>query len=299
MNGLQYTIGELAERSGLSPHTIRAWEKRYQAISPLRTASNQRSYGPDQIERLLLLKRLVDKKHPISKVAHLSDDELRDIVKEAHQETTSHRSPLSSMQVTQACLVAIEELREDQLAELLRTASTLLGISQVLDQVVIPLLVEIGQRWTNGTLKIHQEHFATSVIRTFLAEQLASINPRSDRSRIIVTTPQNQMHEIGALLVSIAGAIAGWNVIYLGPNLPSFEIADAVKQSHADAIALSIVFPTDDPLLESTLLDLRQRIGSGIPIYVGGSGAQNYGATLKKIDAQILQQWSDLTEVLS
>lgn len=294
---LKYSIGELATKSGLSQHTIRAWEKRYGAIQPDRTEKNQRVYDQSQADRLLLLKGLNDLGHSIGRIATLSDASLQQFLQDAPS-TSSQPLPAGSDEIVESCLRAIEGLRESDLQQILQRASALMGIGHVLNEVILPLLVMIGDRWSSGNLRIHQEHMATSVIRMFLADQLSSMNPKIQHPRIVVTTPKGQNHEIGALLAGIAAAIAGWNVLYLGPNLPSSDIADALAKSHADALALSIIYPEDDPDLGSVLLQLRNLIGQTVPIFVGGGGANAYAGSLEKIEARKIDHWSDLTHAL-
>ena len=101
-----------------------------------------------------------------------------------------------------------------------------------------------------------------------------------------MTTPRNQHHEIGAIIVSTVAAMHAWNVTYLGPNLPSDEIVGAAKLSAAKAIGLSIVYPSDDPDLSDELRRLRAGVGQGLPIIVGGRGAQGYAAALMEIGAE-------------
>lgn len=170
----------------------------------------------------------------------------------------------------------------------------MLGIEGVLETLLLPLLTEIGKRWQGGSMRIYQEHLATSVIRTFLADLLSSMNPQIESPRIVVTTPKNQLHEIGALLAAIACASQRWNVVYLGPNLPYKEIADAVVRSHANAIALSIVYPHDDPLLAEELALLRSLVGAAMPIMVGGNGIKSYGKALDSINAVTFSDWKGL-----
>lgn len=294
MSAIRYTIGELSSRTGISTHTIRAWEKRYGAISPERTDSNQRLYSEDQLHRLQMIKQATDRKHPISRVAQLSDQDLSNLVTLIPSRVGQSIVPSSELDFVSEALAAIEKLNEEDLHHALRRSSASLGLEEMLDSVILPLLTEIGNRWETGSMRIFQEHLATSTIRTFLAEKLAALNPRIDTPRLIVTTPKNQMHEIGALLVGIAATIQNWNVVYLGPNLPFQEIADAAAKSRADAIALSIVFPLSDQDLAEELVNLRRLVGDSMPIFVGGSGIPSYIDTLHAIHATTFDHWREL-----
>ena len=294
MSAFRYTIGELAKRTGLTPHTIRAWERRYSALTPDRSEANQRLYSEEQLRKLVLLKQATDEGHPISRVAGLTIEELGQLptmeAKIVFAAATEQKAP----EILASCAQAIENLNEDNLITILNRGVTFLGLRAMLDEVIVPLLVVIGSRWHQGTIRIYQEHMATSVVRGFLANQLNSTNPRKDAPKIVVTTPRNQHHELGAVLAGIGATMNGWNVLYLGPNLPSKEIADAIHSSDAQALALSIVYPSDDATLPSELASIRHLVGPSLPIYAGGQAVDSYQDALHQMDAKKFTNWFDL-----
>ena len=298
MSALRFTIGELASRTGLTTHTIRAWEKRYGAITPERTDSNQRLYDSSQLERLQLLRRATGGNHSISRVAKLSDEELGSLFPISKLSSSSVNQVRDS-DLLQDSLSAIQRLDEEALNQCLKRSLVMSGVEGALDTLLLPLLTEIGKGWQSGEIRIYQEHMATSVIRTFLADLLGSINPQVESPRMVVTTPKNQHHEIGALLAAIGCASQQWNVVYLGANLPSKEIADAFNRSHAKAISLSIVFPLDDGDLPAELLSLRKLVGDTTPIMVGGSGVLSYEPILSEIHAKTFSDWKGLSLALA
>ena len=77
MNDVPSPIGVVSHRTGLSPHVIRVWERRYGVIKPHRSTGNRRLYSQAEIERLRLLKLVTDAGYPIGQIAHVPDDELR------------------------------------------------------------------------------------------------------------------------------------------------------------------------------------------------------------------------------
>jgi methanogenic corrinoid protein MtbC1 len=115
----------------------------------------------------------------------------------------------------------------------------------------------------------------------------------------LLTTPQNQFHEIGALMVSMVAAMDAWNVTYLGPNLPAEEIANAVLRTGSRAVGLSIVFPHDDPGISEQLVLLRRLIGAGVPIIVGGRATASYAHALEAINAVVCVDLEHVRAVLS
>jgi methanogenic corrinoid protein MtbC1 len=151
----------------------------------------------------------------------------------------------------------------------------------------MPLMETIGDRWSDGTLRVAHEHMATAVVRSFMGA-LKESRPASDSApTIVVTTPAGQLHELGALMASVAAASDGWRVNYLGPNLPAEEIAAAARGSSAKVVALSIVHPADDPRLPQEIRALRRLMGDQISIVAGGAVVRAYEETLTEAGAAL------------
>jgi methylmalonyl-CoA mutase cobalamin-binding subunit len=106
------------------------------------------------------------------------------------------------------------------------------------------------------------------------------------------------LHELGALLAGFAAANVGWNVKYLGASLPAAEIAGAARQTRARAVALSLVYPEDDPRLEQELVLLRELVSADVAIVVGGRAADAYKAPLKRIRAIVCADVKEFSRVL-
>lgn len=298
-----HPIKAVAKLTGLSPHVIRIWEKRYQAVVPQRTPTNRRMYTSDDVARFNLLQRAIRTGRSISQVASMSDNELRRLVQsdapaaESSAEQTEYVATTLSRQVDD-CLKAIENLDDFELERLLNQALVTYSQPQLLEDLIIPVTKKIGDMWKDGSLRIGHEHMASAVIRTFLGNLLTTYAPKTAGPMAIVATPQGQHHELGALVVALAAAAEGWRVIYLGANLPADEIASVAIHKKAPVIALSIVFPTNDPTLHQELKRLRNLILPGTTLLVGGRGALGYTKTLNKIDAVILTELTHLRSEL-
>jgi methylmalonyl-CoA mutase cobalamin-binding subunit len=111
---------------------------------------------------------------------------------------------------------------------------------------------------------------------------------------LVVATPSGQLHELGALLVGAAAANLGWHVTYLGASLPAAEIAGAARQNRARAVALSLVYPEDDPRLEGELSRLRELLPPEVALLAGGRAMPAYRAILARLGATLI---SDLRQL--
>ena len=298
---ITYTIGTLASRTGLSQHTIRAWERRYHALSPGRSGTNRRIYVEDDIERLSLLKGIVESGHSIGQVAHLPTEQLRALVETRRPDGFLAENLLGDIpgKHLAACRATLEGLDPERLEESLVRAGAVLGVAGLLDGVVIPFLAEIEAGWLDGSVRISQEHMASAVLRSYLDRVRRSMPGSAKAPRLIVTTPRDQYHELGALIVAIVAAMQSWRVTYLGPNLPTKEIADAVRISGAHAIALSLVYPVDDQNLANDLRALREELGPTVPVLVGGRAVGHYVDVLDEIGARLCPDLTTFREVLN
>lgn len=290
MSSSHHAINAVVRRTGLSAHVIRIWEKRYGAVEPERTATNRRLYSDEQIERLLLLREITQAGQSIGYVAQLPTEQLKQLAAgEFARENQPARGAATSTPASNAfledCLTAVKTLDGRGLEQSLKQAETALGAQGMLQRVAAPLAQTIGTLWRDGTISAAHEHFASAVLRTHLAHAARPFAATANEPVIIVATPAGQLHELGALLVAALAANLGWHVTYLGASLPAPEIAGAAKQNHARAVALSIVYPEDDPRMEGELTRLHELLPPEVTLIVGGRAMPAYGSTLEKIRA--------------
>jgi len=194
-------------------------------------------------------------------------------------DTASSKSHLS------ACLSAVENLNTHELQFQLDRAAVDLSHHKVIEEILIPLLDAIGRLWEEGELRIAHEHMASNVIGSYLGMVRLSFAATDNAPPIIIGTPVRQHHELGALIAAAAAAAEGWRVTFLGGNLPAEELAAAARQTAAQAIALSLVYPSDDPHLERELVRLRRLLGQNVHLIVGGRSTGGYESTLRRVNA--------------
>jgi len=293
-----------ARRSGVSPDVIRAWERRYAAVTPKRSATNRRLYSDEDIERLFLLSQVTRAGRRIGDVAGLSLKQLTAMA-EADRDAASRvgvspaAPPREAKQHLVACLVALEKLDSTALEEALDRAALDLSPPALMNQLVLPLMREVGDRWHDGSLRIANEHMTTSIVRSFLGRLQNGKRLSETAPNIVVATPAGQKHELGGLMVAVSASTDGWKVTYLGAELPAEEIAAAARQTHARAVALSIVYPADDPGLAREIQFLGSHLGETIPVIVGGPAAPAYKDALDKIGARLVSDLSSLRDELT
>ena len=300
-----HSIKVAVQRTGLSAHVIRVWEKRYQAVVPERTTTNRRLYSDEDIARLQWLQQAVQAGQSIGRIARLPTPELMKLVRAEQAAVPLAQRPADGEgeekdpgKFLERALVAVQRLDAVSLEEQLVRASIALSQRHLLEEVVLPLMERIGQMWEEGTLRVADEHMASAVVRSFIGNIQASFQVSEAAPHVVATTPAGQLHEIGALLASVVATSEGWNSTFLGPNLPVEEIARAAAQKGAKAVLLSIIYPGDDPHLGGELVKLRRLLGNDIVLLVGGRAAQHYQRFLNRAEVVTLANLSDLRDSL-
>jgi DNA-binding transcriptional MerR regulator/methylmalonyl-CoA mutase cobalamin-binding subunit len=291
----------VSERTGLSADVLRAWERRYAVVTPSRSPGGQRWYSEEDVARLRLLARAVERGRSISAVARLDTATLTTIVRAEEVATLARTTPhaMVAEPFLADALAAVEALDGAALETTLRQATLRLSIDQLLDGVVAPLVRTTGDRWHAGSMTPAHEHLATASVRRLLGWLTDEYGTAPDAPAVLVTTPAGQLHELGAALAAATAAAMGWRVVYLGPNLPASVIADAARVSGARAIALSVVFPEDDPLMDGELRALRAALPESIDVVVGGSATNAYRPTLHAIGATMVTDLPSLRHWLA
>lgn len=302
---LRHSIKVVCHRTGLSSHAIRVWERRYGLICCKRTQTNRRLYSDQEIERLRLLKQLTDCGHRISNIVCLTLEELCVLYKQSAppSATQGEGSPLVLQHQTpeeclNCCLQAVKHIEQAALIQLLEEARLQYGHRVTLLRIIAPFVYKVGEAWRKGELRVAHEHLATAVVRDFLAYNARHYPLHQGAREIVVATPSGQAHEIGALFVAAAARELGWRATYLGPSLPAEEIAACAKLRGASAVALSIVYPGDDPAVPEELTQLRKLLPQEVALLVGGRAAFGYHQALRVPDVQLISDLDSLESAL-
>jgi methanogenic corrinoid protein MtbC1 len=273
-------------------------------VDPARSEGGQRLYSDTDIERLSLLRKATELGRNIGQVANLDLDTLATLVRE-DLATQAPEVTLAGVDTTPSpepylarALVAVEQLDPRALEDTLRQALLSLPASTLMEQVVAPLLTVVGARWHQGMLRPSHEHLASVAARRILGALLAEAAPPHTAPGILVTTPAGQVHELGALLVAATAALEGWHVTYLGADLPAADVAEAAMETEPRFIALSVVYPLDDPLVGRELQELRRRVDPSVEILLGGSGSESYRAVAERLGMRLVSDLGALRELL-
>ena len=261
------SISQVERETGLSKDVLRVWERRYGFPTPRRSASGERVYDLDQIERLRLIKRLLDRGFRPGKLFTLSDVELQSLAHTKAEAQVEQELPLPFRLV-------MDEILSDDNRGLRQALSQLLakqGLQQFVLDTVPQLNEQVGNLWVTGKLGIHQEHLYSEELSRLLRTAIGNLPPSSKRPRIMLTTLPGEEHGLGLLMVEGVLAPEGTHCLSLGVQTPMEDIVRAVAGHEVDVLLLSFsaAFPTRHGLAALKLL--RSRLPDRVEIWAGGS----------------------------
>lgn len=297
-----HPIGVVSRRTGISLHVLRAWERRYGVVLPTRTPGGQRLYSDADVQRLILLRQVTEAGRSISRVAGLPVEELQRMVLEDTRLAVGkvRRPPLSDgrWRYVDRCLAAAEKLDGEVVHGMLMRAVVSLRPMEFLDEVLMPLLREVGEEWHCGRLSPAQEHGVSEAARRVVLWLVAAYEAPESGPLLLVTTPSGEQHEFGALMVTVIGLDAGWRISYLGTSLPPEEIVKAAGLVEASVVALSLVNGERVAGSIEEIRRVRRELPVSVPVVVGGAAAVAAQVELESAGVIVLDSAAPFAEML-
>lgn len=255
-----YTIGTVSKLTGVGAITLRAWERRYGLIQPVRKESGHRLYTRQHIDQINRITALTQQGMRISQISQgMLESDQSD---EGQSDSDSWMDYLNSM------IAAIVSFDEDRLEEVYNGALSLYPIGLVTRKLLTPLLIELGLRWEAGEGNIAEEHFFAFYLRNKLGARYHHRAKSNQGPRLLLAGLPGEHHEFGLLLFALAATESGYSVIPLGANMPLHELAFVAAMKQCDAILLSgAIEPSTETLTEALPALTRS---TGVPVLVGG-----------------------------
>jgi MerR family transcriptional regulator, light-induced transcriptional regulator len=270
--GSQFSIKAVAQATGLSVETLRAWERRYEVVRPNRDGSGRRTYSASDVARLRLLRTATELGHTISRLAQLADDALAKLVNDSggHARMSNARGQA----YVERALDATMHSDPSGVEEALTSAIALLPPNEAIHTVVVPLVREIGERWHRGEVSIAQEHMVTDIVRRLVISASRGYLRADNAPCLVLSTLSGERHEIGLLMCSWLASMRRYHTHYLGADCPPEEIARFAIEVDASAVLVSMVMPESYvPVLEQLNL-LSQHLRGHCDVWIGGMAAR-------------------------
>jgi DNA-binding transcriptional MerR regulator/methylmalonyl-CoA mutase cobalamin-binding subunit len=284
---VKFDIAGVERETGIGKDTLRVWEKRYGFPVPERDEREERLYPQDQVDRLRLIKRLLDSGMRPVKVVGLEVPELNALLNQIPDETPQNSAELPGF---------IDLIKSHQAAALRVSLSRALlqqGMEEFLSKTINPLNRLVGEAWMRGEIRVFEEHLYSEQITHVLRDAIAMLRHPGDTPRILMTTLPGEEHTLGLMMAEATLSLCRANCVMLGAQTPIQEIVLAAKAHQVDIVALS--FSSAIPVLQvkSGLQLARDALPKKVALWAGGAGVARLRGPMEGV--QLMGPLSDLT----
>lgn len=267
-------VTEIESATGLSKEVIRKWESRYGFPSPDRDGNGERLYPLEQVDRLRLMRRLLDTGQRPGKLVSLSQTELESLVGQASEELLQHLAPTDRDEDFLAgCISLLKGQEMAALSQLLEARLDQEGLESFC-RLSMPLLLQrVGEAWLGREIRIYEEHLFSQTLTDLLARiLLKSKEAWGGHPRLLLATPPGEMHVLGLTLARVLLSLWGADCVMLGAQAPAPEIVDACQalDIHGVALSFSLFYPLRNA--QHFLTDLREALPPEVALWAGGMG---------------------------
>ena len=264
-----FSISELQQFSGIKAHTIRVWEKRYNALNPTRSEGNTRYYDNTQLRRLLNIVSLMESDYKVSELCCMTDEMLFKLLEGKLKDSQS--SVGTNEYFISQLIAAATSFDETYFEKIFSNCVLRLGMRNTYLNVIYPLLNRIGIMWSTGKISPAYDHFSSNIIKQKLYSAIDSLPPaKSSRNGWLLFLPENEFHEIGLLFSHYLIRQAGKKVIYLGSNVPFETLLDAVEKTTPEHLFFFLVHHNTPENSQDYIDSLKKYFGK-IKIYLSGN----------------------------
>jgi MerR family transcriptional regulator, light-induced transcriptional regulator len=227
-----YTIKELEALSGIKAHTIRIWEQRYKILSPGRTDTNIRYYNETDLKHLLNISLLNKNGFKISKLANLSDSQIRNMVMDLNENNLEFENQIDAL------ILAMIEFNEASFEKIISTNILRIGFESCIMNIAMPLLQRIGLLWQTTAIRPTHEHFVSNLIRQKIIVAIdGQINFRVNwAKKCLLFLPERELHELSLLFYNFILRSRGNHTLYLGASVPLNDVMAASLDYKPDYI---------------------------------------------------------------
>lgn len=302
-----FSIQFVSQVTGINSHTLRAWEKRYQAVVPQRNPKGKRLYSDEDIERLKKIIFLVNMGSSISDIAKLDDTRLKELEEQYDDSKKSKRPKAKVAQVDinstlQSLVMALNGYKLDIISHELAKVKESLGPRDFALSILAPLLAEVGSLVDKKVLSIAQEHSLSAIIKFHVGHMLYKHMEERDKVdiNIIISAPTGELHEFGIMISALLCCHYNLKFFYLGANMPADSLAEAANQIGADIviIGVSVVYDTaPGGELDEYVEQMKTDLDPSIKLWIGGIG--NTSTFMDQNNLEVIPTLSTLDHMLS
>lgn len=312
-NGVSSSIRVVAARTGIRPHTLRVWERRYGFPRPNRRADGVRSYSEEDIAKLRLVARALEAGYRAGEVVSLPADDLArlleatlvDVARDEARLVREPPDPGASAPVPPSVERVIHLIQRDEIAEVqraLRSFARTHGAKRFVTELAHPLAVRIGDLWSLGELEVRHEHLASACLTRqlhSLADALHDAANDEGRPVVVLATLSGEPHVLPLDMVAVFLAACGAGVRMVGADTPAREIAATARAKDVDAVGLSISGIANRERALHAVRELLGELPRRAELWLGGAGAAEIAKRIPDPGVFLVESWEALEAKLA
>ncbi len=272
-----FSIRQVIDLTGVSEFTIRGWENRYQAITPMRTEKGRRLYTKDDLLKIRALKDLVERGNQISSIAHLELFELQELLLDDQMINAN----VPKHPAINAIIKNSDSFAWDKVQKIFREQRKKNNPKEIIFKFLLPLIKEINILVANNQFSVAREHILSAMIK----EELYCLKnhglSKKSKSKIVFATPEDELHEMGILLSSTLSTLSQLTGLYIGPNTPRQQIIDVCIRFEASHLVISSTNLNTEKFLHFIHF-LDKNLPRNITLCIGGPVVSNLTVNLKR-----------------
>ncbi len=272
-------IQAVERETGVSKELLRMWERRYKFPTPARDRQGDRIYTQEQINKLRLLRRLIDAGFRPGKIIGLELQELEALLNSKYSNRVE-----SSPELEKELVSILQSKDPHMIREYLSHQLVKLGLQSFILEFLQYTNTMVGDAWMRGLIEVHEEHLYTEQVQTLIRGAIANLRPATRGPRIMLTTAPEEGHTLGILMVEAMLRLDDIDAICFGPKMPVRDIVHAANKHQIDIVGISFStsFPTSHAI--DFLEDLRFRLPTQIRIWAGGNALRSTRRNVDGVD---------------
>ena len=231
------TVAAVARRLGVAPATLRTWDRRYGLGPSEHSTGEHRRYNGNDLARLTLMRKLViagvSPAEAAQRALTFDSESSSELIS-----TTLSRDVAVREELVETLIRAARAYDRNFIEELLRSELSARGISNTWNEVIVPLLIIIGDDWAESGTGIEIEHLVSEIIKRLLQEANTSIENPINARPVLLACIGEEMHSLA--LYALGAALSERKIAtqFLGARTPIEAVSAVVKRSAPPAIFL-------------------------------------------------------------
>ena len=275
----RYRIKAVSRMLGVRPELLRMWERRYHLFKPQRAGNRYREFDDEDVQLLRYMCQQIDQGRAIGELAAEGREALL-------RHMAASDVPAAAIQPDHAILIdalvdAAQQLDKGRLEAKLAEGAALYSFTTLMTEICAPCMHRLGTLWETGHLSTASEHLATVVLKQRLLMMLQATAPAASAPMLLCACAAGEWHEIGLLTFAYTMQQAGWQVCYLGPDLPVQGLLHGCQRLQPALVAVSMTYAADPHPDLTVLEEIDTLVASAYPTCVGGQAVERYAQALQ------------------